>query len=458
MFVTPNRQILPGLRLIAAFTLTLGMVIAPALSVAQESAARVHVEEVLKGLDRSHGLGPVAISPDGTLLAFTHHAKDGWGVEVAPFSDPAKTTRVTAVKKADANCGEGMVKWAPDSRRLAFVGDCETRDQDNIYLATIGGDAAHGKAKVEVVRLTEAKGEVGFPEFSPDGLRIAFLYVPGATRQAGALAAMKPWAGVIGEDGVEIQRVGLIDSTGKKLVVPALATPANLHIYEFDWAPDSKSLAYVAADPPGENNWWVAKLYTQKLPTDKDLSAGTPVGAGGESKAILAPAEVSGALHGLQIAVPRWSPDGKQIAFIGGLMSDQGSTGGDVWLISATGGEPRDVTAERPTSPAWIAWQDDSQLYVSELAGGNSQLVRIDVASGKASEPVYSFEGTPGDGQYEMSLSTTKDRSIFVFNASSFGHPMEIFAAKTGGATVTELAGLRQLTHFNDGLQPVWSR
>jgi hypothetical protein len=37
----------------------------------------------------------------------------------------------------------------------------------------------------------------------------------------------------------------------------------------------------------------------------------------------------------VQIAVPRWSPDGKKIAFIGGLMSDQGSTGGDVWIVSA---------------------------------------------------------------------------------------------------------------------------
>ena len=48
-----------------------------------------------------------------------------------------------------------------------------------------------------------------------------------------------------------------------------------------------------------------------------------------------------GPLHGLQIAVPRWSPDGKQIAFIGGLMSDQGATGGDIYLIPASGGASR---------------------------------------------------------------------------------------------------------------------
>ena len=38
---------------------------------------------------------------------------------------------------------------------------------------------------------------------------MAFLYVEGATRPAGALAAMKPPSGVIGEDGIEIQRVAV---------------------------------------------------------------------------------------------------------------------------------------------------------------------------------------------------------------------------------------------------------
>ena len=36
--------------------------------------------------------------------------------------------------------------------------------------------------------------------------------------------------------------------------------------------------------------------------------------------------------------IPRWSPDGKQIAFIGGIMSDEGSVGGDIFAVPATGG------------------------------------------------------------------------------------------------------------------------
>jgi len=391
----------------------------------------------------------VAISPDGALLAYVHQGKDGWGVELAPFSEPAKTTRISASKKASASCGEGMVQWAPDSRRLAFVGDCESAAQDNIFVASISGDFAHGKPKVEVERLTEAKGEVGFPVFSPDGSKIAFLYVEGATRAAGALAAMKPWAGVIGEDGVEIQRVSVIDANAHKPVTPVAATPANLHVYEFDWAPDSKSLAYIAANPPGENNWWVAKLYTQALDA--------------EPKAIFAPAEADGPLHGLQIAVPRWSPDGSRIAFVGGLMSDQGSTGGDVFTVNAANGsELSIVNPKRNTSAAWIEWADAHSLYVSEEAGGNSQLVKVDLAESNSerivSAPIYSFAGVPGDGRLKMSLSATRDHSIFVFQASSFAHPSEFYAVRANGTTVTSLDGLQRLSHINDGIEPSWGK
>ena len=420
-------------------------VASPSMISAQEKPVKTQVEEVLKGLSRSHGLGPVAVSPDGSLLALVHREKDHWQVALAPMKDPAKMTRVTAGKKDDAQCGEGMIAWAPDSRRLAFVGNCPGGGQDDVFVASISGDT--GKPKIDVQRLTQAKGEVGFPEFSPDGSKIAFLYVAGATRAAGALAAMKPPAGVIGEDGIEIQQVAVVDATAHA-VVPVPATPGQLHVYEFDWSPDSKSLAYVAANPPGENNWWVAKLYTQ--------------GLGAAPKAIFAPAEASGPMHGLQIAVPRWSPDGNSIAFIGGLMSDQGSTGGDVWLLPSTGlpdnGGPRNLTPGRAASPAWISWADDTHLFVSELAGGNSRLVRLPTEGTAAAEPVFSFPGTVGDGRLELSLSSTKDHSQFVFNVTSFDHPIEVYAAHTAGPTVTEVSGLQQLTHFNDGVERIWGK
>ncbi len=406
---------------------------------------RAHIKEVLKSLNRGRMIGQVAVSPDGERLAWLEGGRSGGEILVAPLADLKKSARVTAATMPDEHCHEGQIAWEPDSKALAFFSDCEnTGGQDDLYLSRLDGNPAR--------RLTTLKGYDSAPVFSPDGTMVAFLYVEGATRPAGALAAMKPPAGVIGEDGVEVQRVAVAAVNGAAPAVPTQVTPANLHVYEFDWAPDSKGLAYIAADPPGENNWWVAKLYTQPLD--------------GAPKAILAPSEVAGPLHGLQVAVPRWSPDGKAIAFIGGLMSDQGSTGGDVWIVSSDGGQPRDLTQGRPTSPAWVEWDGNERLFVSELAGGNCQLIRYRLQGDRVSpggavtfgSPIFSIPGSVGDGRLELSLSSTADRSMFVFRASNFDHPMEIYEAKPGMVMTSGLEGVIQLSHVNDGVAPAWGK
>ena len=74
-------------------------------------------------------------------------------------------------------------------------------------------------------RLTHLHGGVTSLAFSPDGLHIACLYIEGATRPAGALAPMKPPAGVIGVEGLEIQRVATIETASGEFrqVTPAYA-------------------------------------------------------------------------------------------------------------------------------------------------------------------------------------------------------------------------------------------
>ena len=417
-----------------------------------------HIDDVLRGLNRGHYVGQVAVSPDGKRLAWVQRASGGEEIRLAPLQDLQKSTRVTAAVKPEEHCQENDLAWAPNSRELAFLSDCGNSDrQMNLYLSKLDGDPAR--------RLAELKGYAEAPSFSPDGTKVGFLYVEGATRPSGALAAMKPPAGVIGQDGIEVQRVAVAKVAAPGLFkpgpgAPEMATPANQHVYEFDWRPDSKGLAYVAADPPGENNWWVAKLYAQTL--------------GGEAKAILAPATVEGALHGLQIAVPRWSPDGKAIAFIGGLMSDQGATGGDVWIVSADGGAPRNLSEGRPTTSAWLEWGSDDLLFASELAGGNAQLLRYRLNRSTAGPnptspdltklttsfgaPIFSIPGTVGDGRLEMSLSATADHGLFVFRASTFDHPTEIYGAKPGVVMSSGLDGVIRLSHVNEGIEPTWGK
>jgi len=448
-------------------------------------------------------IGQIAVSPDGKRLAWIESGE----IRVAPLGNLDNSRRVTAAHLPDDSCAESAPVWSPDSNAVAFLSDCaDLGGQADLYLSHLDGNPPQ--------RLSQFRGYVNAPAFSPDGKRIAFLYVADATRPSGALAAMDAPSGVIGEDRVEVQRVAAVSASSAQLSAPTFLTPANLHVYEFDWSPDSESLAYVAADPPGENNWWIARLYTQSAgaPSNSSelapshastgapsISSAAPSGGrdGWETtpKEILSPSDLPGPLHGLEIAVPRWSPDGKAIAFIGGLMSDQGVTGGDVWIVDVSGGEPRNLTPGRPASSEWFAWGDDEHIFTCELANGINRLVRFRLQGDRTSQsvatsfaaPVFTYPGSVGD-----SLAVTADRSLFVFQASTFNQPPEIYAAGpavaslskqivgapgagppraglspwggdpshlgTGDASAASAApsGLTQLSHFNDGLKPTW--
>src|SRR6202023_3885581 len=87
----------------------------------------------------------------------------------------------------------------------------------------------------------------------------------------------------------------------------------------------------------------------------------------------------------IQVANVRWSPDGKNIAFIGGLMSDEGSTGGDIYTVSASGGALKNLTPKRNSSPNWFRWMPSSQqILMPEGTAGQRAISTLAVASASA--------------------------------------------------------------------------
>src|SRR5438093_13248671 len=137
-------------------------------------------------------------------------------------------------------------------------------------------------------------------------------------------------------------------------------------MYECDGATYGSAVAVTAAPGSGETNWSIAQLYT--LPS-----------AGGKITSIYKPP--------LQIALPRWSPDGKSIAFIAGLMSDEVSTGGDFFVINPAGGEPRNLTPKLRGSASWFAWTSPDQILFVQASQGKSVVSRVDCGTARADEP-----------------------------------------------------------------------
>jgi dipeptidyl aminopeptidase/acylaminoacyl peptidase len=425
------------------------------------------ISSLIQALGRVRTPVSVAISPDGNQIAWAVNGPRGselhlTGIAPAGSAQDGAWERVISpdtigdvTNNMSGACSSSHPAWSPDGKQLAFLSQCSGGDgnwqpttQNNIFVWTM---AVNGMKQV-----SHLHGAVSSMAWSPDGKSIGFLYVENATRGAGALDAMKPPSGVIGEDGVEVQRVAVADVGRGNL---AIVTPANLHVYEFSWRPDSKTLALVAANPPGENNWWIAKLYTEAV-LDISESSGWPEShshqvMGNELKPILDPQVVSGSLHGLQIAVPRFSPDGKQIAFIGGLMSDQGSTGGDIYVIPATGlkpgDEPKNVTPNRPASPAHIAWQDDHTIVISEHVGGSSRITMLDLTTGKDVPGLdFTFPDTIIAGTDVMSVSVASKSLNVAMIRQSFEHGPEVWAGPSDN--------LKQMTHLNDALKPAWGK
>ncbi|MBS0394089.1 MAG: S9 family peptidase [Proteobacteria bacterium] len=385
---------------------------------------------VLDALSSVHPFSEVALSPDGRSLVYgtvSTGKRGGADVDVSSLwlvDARGRTAPVRLTACPGAACDEHGVGWSPDGTHVVFV-TTGADEQPQVAVA----DARGGRVEI----LTKAHGPLDTPRWSPDGKRIAFLYSMGAPKQPGPLNPLARDAGVMSQTIYE-QRLAVVSATGGSI---ALLGPADLNVYEFDWSPDGSRFAVTAARGSGDDNWWIAELDVM------DAASG----------AITTLAKPS-----YQMASPRWSGDGRRIAFIGGLMSDESITGGDLYVVDVGGGEPRNVLPGLAASLHTITWNGASnRVIATEFAAGEEVLASIDVDAGTQKElwrapqmiwanSVMGF--TPGDA----GIALSRDAHWSAVIRQSYTSPPEVETGPPGrwsaithaNATVHPLTGAAQ--------------
>jgi dipeptidyl aminopeptidase/acylaminoacyl peptidase len=352
----------------------------------------------------------VAISPSGdrvvSLESLDKNASDKRPHSTVVVRDAA-SGKILNEYDPCASCSYDRPSWSPDGKQVAFIGGDSKAGAATLFVAS-GRDARE---------LAVVKGVASTARWSPDGKTLALLATVGAKKETGATAAGARLVGEIGTDE-DAQRIATVPAGGGAL---KLLSPEDTFVYEYDWTPDGKGFVASSAKGNGDNNWWVAKL------SHVDASSGA-------LRVIASPST--------QLNMPRVSQDGKTVAYIGGLMSDFGSIGGDIWTVPLAGGEPANLTPGFKGSFNGIVWRNN-QLLGSALTGDQIGVLALDAKTGKTRlrwSAAVSSQGA--EGRFSFSADGSKAAAA----QEDFEHGPRLVA----GA----LDKLAAITHDNQGFAP----
>jgi dipeptidyl aminopeptidase/acylaminoacyl peptidase len=287
---------------------------------------------------------------------------------------------------------------------LAFLSD---RDEDGtfgIYLMHRDGG--------EAVRLAGIEGAISDLKWSPDGGRLAYLRTDPDTPEEKARQEA-------GDDVLELeqrpkyQRLWVVEvdasATGDIPATPRQVS-GDVQVWEYSWTPDGQGFALVCSELPYEWSWYSCYLATQLL-------------AGGELREVYRPPKG-------QLATPEYSPDGASLAFIGGVWSDRGVVGGDVYVLPLQGGEAQYLTSGYPASFGSARWLDAGTLLAIGYEEGEGALVRL--RPGQAPETLWRGEALFAD-RFQPRFSWSHDKSTLAVVREDPGAPPDVWTVNLAG-------------------------
>src|SRR5882762_10443327 len=346
----------------------------------------------------------VEISPNATFVASVEGDSPPGGYYPALRELVIRRVRDGAATRVALPCGHvpqcwpDSPAWTPDAKRLSFALRVPGSHSRSLY--TVASDGS-GLTKV-----LDFNGTIGELRYGADG-RLAMLATADATKEVGATEAGAPIAGDL-DEGTPEQRIAVVENGALQWV-----SPPDLFVYEYDWRPAGKGFVGTASPGNGDNNWWTARLYAFSE-------------SGTAPRVIYEPRTPR-----QQLASPTVSRDGRTLAFIAGLMSDFGSTGGDVLTVPIDGGAAMNLTPGMAASATALAWRCDGRLIAKLLTGDRTEFA--DLGSGvREDNQEILWGGTDSIATRSEGIQQACPTGLMAVEHESFTEPPEIEVGTIG--------------------------
>ena len=349
-------------------------------------------------------------SPDGRTLAFlsTRPAPD-----VAASSPQRSPTPSPTPAPSPTPVSTEVPPGLPSALQTAQA-DATPRAQ--VWLLSLEG----GEAR----RLTNLRNGVNGFDWSPDGTRLVLTTRTGPSDVKAPSSDVRHYK----HTSYKFNDTGWFDDKRSHVWVADAAGGAATQLTfgedwndtDPQWSPDGNRIAFVS-DRTG-------KAFDEGRNTDVFVIDA----AGGPVRKISDHEEADNS--------PRWSPDGKSIAFLGRLHETDHPK---IYLAPASGGQAsRNLAPALDLIPSNLTWAEAGRaLYFETGVRGEYQLFRVDAKDGKLSQVT---KGARAVRLFDIS----HDSRRMVYAANDFKHLDDLYAADLDGS------GERKLTNLNARLWP----
>ncbi len=301
----------------------------------------------LEQLGELRSIAQIAVAPDGERIAFVLN------IPLDPYEQGGANRRELHVAQSADDMEPyiytitelSSVAWRPPGNALTFLALCEDSERRALHEIPIDGG--------EPRRILLHDASITAYSFSPDGRFVAYLATEGESEEDRKLAELGFNARVWDESARSL-RVWIADTHGEydTQVLETTGSASSL-----SWSPDGEHLAFMLAP---------TALIDDELMYRQLVVASTEDG------------EITHRFnHEGKKSDAVWAPDGKRLAFIGGV-DIHDPREGRLMVAELADGVHRDITLGYRGHIQDIAWEDAEHLLYVGHVGVHSELARID--------------------------------------------------------------------------------